>query len=345
MIKRILIIGLGSIGKRHLRLARELNPEADIRVLRHQKCLYDPEHSNGCFFSIEQALVFNPQLAVIASPASVHLAQAQSFAEIRTHLLIEKPLSISTEGIEHLIETCRKNKIVLLIGYNLRYLPSLNKFRDLVRENIIGKVFSVRSEVGQYLPSWRPGSDYKESVSAKSDLGGGALLELSHEVDYLRWIFGEVDWVNASISKQSNLEIDVEDTAHLILGFASLSNNEKQLIGSLNIDFIRHDKIRLCTVIGEKGTLRWNGTVGKVELFEINEKVWREVYRYEQQRDDTYRLEWEHFLDCIENKKRPTVDGFDGLNVLNIIDAARKSSKYNKQHKVFLNKEMGSDFE
>ena len=343
MIKRILIIGLGSIGKRHLRIARELNPEADIRVLRHQKCSYTPEYSDGCFFSIEQALVFKPQLAVIANPANFHMGKAQPLAEIGTHLLIEKPLSISTDGIEQLIETCRKNKIVLLVGYNLRYLPSLKKFRDLLREKIIGKIFSVRGEIGQYLPTWRPDTNYKESVSARRDLGGGVLLELSHEIDYMRWIFGEVDWVKASLSKQSNLEVNVEDTAHLILGFDSLSNNENQLIGSLNIDFIRHDKTRLCTVIGETGTLRWNGVTEKVELFEINSKEWCELYQYEQHRDDTYILEWKHFLDCVENQQTPIINGIDGLKVLNIINAARQASKYKKQCKVLESKDEGSN--
>ena len=128
MINRILIVGLGSIGSRHLRLARELLPKADIRVLRHQASSEVPEFSNGCFSSIDKAIAFAPQIAVIASPATFHLATAQTLAEARVHLLIEKPLSASLDGVEQLLETCQKHGTVLLTGYNLRFLPSPQRF-------------------------------------------------------------------------------------------------------------------------------------------------------------------------------------------------------------------------
>ena len=104
----------------------------------------------------------------------------------------------------------KKAKTVLAIGYNLRFLSSLQKFKSILDDKIIGDVWSVRSEVGQFLPSWRPNSDYRKGVSAQYALGGGVLLELSHDIDYLRWIFGEVAWVQAVLAQQSDLEIDVE---------------------------------------------------------------------------------------------------------------------------------------
>lgn len=325
LINRILIVGLGSIGKRHLCLARELLPNADIQVLRHQKCDSIPEHANGCFSSLERAVNFAPQIAVIASPATHHVAVAQALAEVGVHLLIEKPLSATSDGVLQLLETCREQKIVLLTGYNLRFLSSLQQFRNLLGESVIGRVLSVRCEIGQYLPSWRPDSDYRHGVSARQELGGGALLELSHELDYLRWIFGDVEWVKATLSLQSSLEIDVEDTAHLTLGFASAPNGNK-LIGTVNLDFIRHDTTRLCTAIGEKGSLRWNGLTGVVELFEAGAKEWREIFRHQHQRDDSYLSEWHNFINCVSEHKTPLITGEDGLKVLQIIEAARKSS-------------------
>ena len=104
MIDRILIVGLGSIGKRHLRLARELLPKADIRVLRHQASSEIPELSNGCFSSIDKAIAFAPQIAVIASPAPFHIPTAQALAEVGVQLLIEKPLSASLDGVTQLLE-------------------------------------------------------------------------------------------------------------------------------------------------------------------------------------------------------------------------------------------------
>lgn len=333
MIDRILIVGLGSIGKRHLRLARELFPQADIRVLRHQESTLIPEYSNGCFSDIGQAVEFAPHIAVIANPAPFHIASAQRLADAGVHLLIEKPIAACVDGVARLLDSVRERGTTLLTGYNLRFLPSLQKFRDLLQAKEIGNVWSVRCEIGQYLPSWRPDTDYRQNVSARHELGGGALLELSHEIDYLRWIFGEVRNVNAKISRQSTLDIDVEDTAHLILGFAIRADGS-QLISTLNMDFIRHDTTRLCTAIGEKGSLRWNGLTGAVEKFDVGAKEWRELFRHQHQRDDSYLAEWQHFLTCIKEQKVPLISGEDGLRVLQIIEAARAASQTGSQVQV-----------
>jgi predicted dehydrogenase len=330
LINRILIVGIGSIGTRHLKIARNLFAEADIRVLRHQVCLSIPEYADGCFSIIDEAIAFLPQIAVIASPAPFHVTVAQQLARKSVHLLIEKPLSSSIDGVARLIETCHKQGTVLLTGYNLRFLPSLQQFRNLLLDDTIGRVLSVRCEIGQYLPSWRPDIDYRQSVSAHRKLGGGVLLELSHELDYLRWIFGEVEWVNATLSHQSTLEIDVEDTAHLLLGFVP-ADDSYQLIGTVNLDFIRHDTTRSCIAIGENGTLRWNGLTGTVELYEAGAKEWCERFRHQHQRDDSYQAEWYNFIDCVSEHKTPLVTGVDGLKVLQIIEAARNSASSGRQ--------------
>ena len=325
LINRVLIVALGSIGQRHLRLSRALLPNADIRVLRHQATSGVPEYSNGCFSSLDEAISFAPQVAAIASPAPFHIHAAQALAEVGVHLLIEKPLSASLEGVAELLDTCRKKGTVLLTGYNLRYLPSLQRFRHLLSEGVIGKVLSIRCEIGQYLPSWRQASDYRQSVSARRELGGGVLLELSHELDYLRWIFGEIDWVKATLSRQSDLEIDVEDTAHLTFGFMPAVDGH-QLIGAVNLDFIRHDTTRLCTAIGQKGSLRWNGLTGGVALYEAGAIDWRELFSHPHQRDDSYIAEWQDFVSCVTEHKTPLIAGEDGLKVLQIIEAARVSA-------------------
>lgn len=326
MSDRVLVVGLGSIGTRHLRVARELLPSAAIAVLRHRECTSIPEHADACFSDLDQAIDFAPDIAVIASPATFHVSAAQALAQAGADLLVEKPLAGSCDGVMHLIETCREKGAVLLVGYNLRYLPSLQRFRNLIREGSVGKVISVRCEIGQYLPSWRPGTDYRQGVTARRDMGGGVLLELSHELDYLRWIFGDIDWVQSYVSRQSSLEVDVEDTAHLILGFASWADG-RRLVGTVNMDFVRHDATRACTAIGEKGSLRWNGITGAVDCFGADTKEWQEVFRHPHQRDDSYRAEWQHFLDCAERRATPLVTGEDGLEVLQLIDAARLASE------------------
>lgn len=326
MLERLLIVGLGSIGTRHARLVRELVPGLKIVVLRHRNCRDMNEPGiDYCVTSLDEALRFRPQAAVIANPARLHLNAALPLANAGVHLLVEKPISSTTQGVSELIDVCKAQGITLMTGYNLRFLPSLQRFRELLEEKRVGRVLSVRAEIGQFLPSWRPDSDYRQSVSAKAALGGGVLLELSHEIDYLRWLLGEVEWVSAIQRKQSGLEIDVEDTAHLVLGFAHEAG-AVPVIATLNMDFIRHDTTRTCTVIGVAGSLRWNALVGTVDIFEQGGNAWQTLFAHKYQMDDTYLAEWRHFLSCISDGGAPLVSGEDGLAVLQIIKASRESS-------------------
>jgi len=322
---RVLIVGQGSIGKRHLGVARDLLPDADIRVLRHQPAEIAPDLANGCFANIADAVAFAPNISVIAWPATHHIEIAQQLAAIGTHLLIEKPLSVDRYGVDALIQTCRAQQQVCMVGYNLRYMDSLERFRQEVQSGRVGRILSVRSEIGQYLPDWRPGTDYSQGVSARQDLGGGALLELSHEIDYLRWIFGEVDWVHAAMCRHSDLKISVEDTVYLTLGFVSQSSGS-QLVASLNLDFIRRDPVRTCHAIGADGTLRWTAWEGLVELYDPDQAAWVTLYKQGTVRD-SYHVEWRDFLHCVESGEQPLVTLEDGNKALDIIVAARQSSE------------------
>ncbi len=323
MIDRVLIVGLGSIGQRHLNLARDQFPDADIRILRHEVHEDVPPHANGCFSKIEEALTFLPQLAVIASPAPFHAAVAEALANVGCNLLIEKPLADTWRAAISLAKQAETCKQVFLIGYNLRYLPSLQRFRQAYNDGLIGRALSVRCEIGQYLPSWRPSIDYRRSVSARRELGGGVLLELSHELDYLYWLFGQVQWVRATLARQSELDIDVEDTAHLILGFAELG---RPLIAALTLDFIRHDTTRQCTIVGEMGSLRWNAISGNVEHYPVGASAWQSLFLQVPERNQSYLAEWQHMVACIEGQAQPLVTVHDGLHILKIIEAAHRSS-------------------
>ena len=327
MIDRVLIVGHGSIGQRHLRIVRQNLPQADIRVLRHRPGSGVPELANGVYHDLADACAFAPQVAIIANPAPFHLHAAAALVAVGSHLLIEKPLSHDLAGVEALLQQAQTQGVVLQVGYNLRFLPSLSRFRDLVHQGEIGRVLSVRCEIGQYLPTWRPDSDYRQGVSAQASLGGGVLLELSHELDYLRWIFGEVDWVRAYLGRHSQLEIDVEDLAHLTLGFSPGSAFEAASgpVAALSLDFLRHDPTRLCTALGERGSLRWNGLTGTVELYPAGGDHWQLVYHHPHQRDDSYQAQWAHFVACVHSSRSPLVSGEDGYAVLKMITAARSA--------------------
>jgi predicted dehydrogenase len=335
MIKRVLIVGFGSIGQRHLKLVREFLPLADIKILRHK---YDPNLPFGvsaCLSSIEEAIAFAPQIAVLANPAPWHMPVGVALSEIGCHLLVEKPLADRSASAQKLIQACRDAKCILQVGYNLRFLPSLCYFKKALDERLIGDIFSIRCEVGQYLPAWRNGKDYRESVSAQQKMGGGVLLELSHELDYLLWCFGAVKWVSAVLSQQSNLEIDVEDYAHLTLGFEP--KGKRSTIASLNLDFFRLDTKRTCYVIGERGTLQWDGVSQHVALH--NTAVGKEIlFAATPDRDESYRAQFQYFLNRVAIGYSLDSSVQDALEVMRVIGAALKSHAA-QASKVFIKNE------
>ena len=327
MTRRVLIVGYGSIGQRHLRIVRESLPQADLRVLRRTDDGEAVQRADGCFTSLDQALAFKPQVTIIASPSPFHIDTALVLARQGCHLLVEKPLSDTTERVPLLLAAARQQGIVLQVGYNLRFQPSLLDFRQQVQSGRVGRILSVRCETGQHLEAWRPGTDYRVGVSARRELGGGVLLELSHELDYLRWIFGEALWVSAWTGKQSLLEIDVEDTAHLLLGLADKAqpSGTSSTVVALTLDFLRRDAVRRCTAVGDTGSLVWDGILGTVQLYTLA-GGWQLVFQKPPERDQTYREQWRHFLNCVDSGASSLASGYEGLAVLDLIQAARRSA-------------------
>ncbi len=324
--ERVLIVGFGSIGQRHLRVVREALPAADIRVLRRSITTAPIEGVRAVYTQMQDALEFAPQMAVIASPASEHLRAATALVEQGCHVLIEKPLCLPDDEDANLINACKhKPGVVVQVGYNLRQLSSLGRFRQLIRENALGKVLSVRCEVGQYLPGWRPGRDYRSSASAQRALGGGVLMELSHELDYLQWIFGRCEWVSAYLGRHSALEIDVEDTAQLWLGHASTDGNSGA-VTALCMDFYRHDTTRRCTAICERGSLAWDALSGQIELRNAGSDAGELVLQANPHRDETYVLQWQNFMQAVVGSGETAVGLSDARAVMALIRAAHQSA-------------------
>ncbi|MDB3994438.1 Gfo/Idh/MocA family oxidoreductase [Gammaproteobacteria bacterium] len=321
-VQKILLIGLGSIGQRHARLLKELFPEIDLIALTSKKEHHLQSGIDYLVNNLEEAIAMNPQAAIICNPASEHLSTAIPLAKKGIHLLIEKPVSNKLQHTNKLLKIVEEKKIKVLIGYNLRFLESMQIFKNEISKKNLGTIYSIRSEVGQDLQTWRPGSDYKDAVSAKKKLGGGVLLELSHEIDYLTWIFGRIDWVYGYIDQVSKLKIDVEDLAQVLLKFTP--NSHHNLVANVTLDFIRKDRSRNCTVIGEKGTLMWDGILNEVNLYKNGS--WNNIYRLKLDPDSSYKAELNHFIDCIERNRPPVSSLSSAIECLKIIDNIVKSS-------------------
>ena len=320
---RYLVVGLGSIGMRHLRNLRAIAPDSEIAALRLHGSIDDvtPDGCDFQFTSMDQVRRFAPYAAIVAGPASTHLDIATQLIGMGVHVFVEKPLADKVLGVAALVTEARERGVVLMTGYSLRFMPSLVEARSRILSGEIGNILSVRAEVGQYLPSWRPGTDYRKSVSAQLTLGGGVLLELSHEIDYIYWCFGMPDNVFCTGGKYSSLDVDVEDLAEILLMY-----NTPRCIISIHLDFLQRGVSRQCRFIGSGGTLIWDGVADRIEMdFGQGDGRNSVTGPFMIDRNEMYVDELRHFLGCIALGQPPLIDGHQGYEVLLIVDAARRS--------------------
>ncbi len=324
---RALIVGLGSIGRRHLKNLKALVPSAQVGVLRlhsRQKDIGDMAALADAVFTDEQEAVdFHPDMVIIANPAPSHMAIALTFARAGAHIFCEKPLSVTLTDIDPVIDECRRKNLVFMTGYVMRFSKSLKQLKQCIEDGLIGKVLYMRAEVGKSLDSWRPGQDYRKSISASRELGGGVLFELSHELDYMRWLGGEVKMLQAWVGKVSDLQMDTEDLSEVQMTLDS------GVLASVHVDMIDHASHRGCRVVGSKGTLVWNfdGKSHHVRSFTVQEGAWRNILSVVHEPDEMYLEQFRHFLQCINEQRRPCVDGEAGRRVVEIILAAKQSAE------------------
>lgn len=319
---RFVVVGYGSIGARHLKNLRTLFPDAQIALLRRP--VSAPRHIMGVdhvFTDMTQAINYAPDAAVIACPAPWHMPTAIRLARAGVHLFIEKPIAMDCSSARALIAECNSRSLVISVGYDLRFDPMLVKFRDLINAGAIGDVYSVRIEVGQYLPDWRPNTDYRQGVSAKAELGGGVLLELSHEFDYLQWIFGVPTRVMSLGGRSGQLDIDVEDIAEIIIEYGQTGP-----WASIHLDMLQQKPYRQCRVVGTLGSIVWDGIARRVELSESKYSA-PLVLQNEAEANGNmaYLAELKNFVSSIKGQEVPACNGEDAIKALAIALAARQS--------------------
>src|SRR5215813_14013166 len=181
---RFLVIGTGSIGSRHCR---------NLASLGHAVLAWDADRGRLCEAgaipgvvtagSLEEALTANPDAALICAPPASHAALAHRVLDAGLHLFIEKPICATQDDAVPLIEEAERRGRLLAVGFNLRFLPSLRRVKEMLDDKRVGKVLAVRAEFGSYLPDWRPGRDYRENYAVRAAEGGGILLDGIHELD------------------------------------------------------------------------------------------------------------------------------------------------------------------
>lgn len=244
---RSLVVGFGSAGQRHSRLLEDLGHE--IVVVSEQEHVPYPR-----FASVEEAILrHQPQYVVIASPTTRHAANFASVCSTGFigSMLIEKPL------FNRYLENPTIDRPRTFVGYNLRFLAALQHIRNLVSGE---RVLSANLYDAQYLPDWRPHRDYRETSSARADLGGGVLRDLSHEIDLAHYLFGNPQSVNARIGSSRTLEIDTEDSVDAILEMAD------GLVVTLHLSYLDRQPRRSIEIQTLKNSIYCNLLTGEVTV-------------------------------------------------------------------------------
>ena len=319
---KFLIAGYGSIGKRHLENIMS-NNNSEIIVYSKRKDLSNLTKKNiKIFNSLEKCLAEKPNIGFITNETVHHVPVSKKLANAGLDLFIEKPLSNSTKSISELVKLTKTKKLVTLMGCNLRFHECIKKIKSLIEQEKIGKIISVQVECGTYLPDWHPNEDYSKGYSARDDLGGGVVLTCIHEIDYLYWFFGEVKEVFSFTGKFSNLKIKSDDLSAIIMKFR---NN---VIAEIHLDYFQKPETRSCKIIGTKGTIVWNSSDNQVKLYNLKNNKWSTKLKIKNyKKNDMYKKELSHFINCIKQKKKSLNDISQGQYVLKIALGIIKSSK------------------
>lgn len=341
-MQQVVVVGTGSAGRRHAAMLRRVLPDARITAVRRP----DSDSSTEPFTplgatvvsSLDEAVAGGVDLGVVASPAPMHREAGVALLDAGAHVLIEKPLAANLADGEALARAAGAAGRPLLVGYHLRFGDTLRTVRRRIAvDDAIGQPRTFRFEVGQHLDQWRPGTDPRRSVSARDELGGGVLLELSHELDAVRDVLGEAVVVESAHLRRDGAPTDgrVETVADLELYMHDSLN------GTVHLDMVAPEPFRRWSVVGDRGTIHADVLTGRVELHRGSTvEVLTESVAGE--RDLAEERLIRHLVELATTRARPRCTAEDGLAVLAMVDAARRSARLGGPVDVYPTAEMSS---
>jgi spore coat polysaccharide biosynthesis protein SpsF (cytidylyltransferase family)/predicted dehydrogenase len=315
---KILVVGTGSIGRRHLRNLKSIG----ISELVVVEPIAERAHAAATEFgalaveTIAAALEQSPQAAVIATPTALHIAQATELARAGCHLFIEKPLGSSIEGVERLMDEVERRRVQAMVGCNFRFDETYARIKKALDERELGGVYAAQLYYGQHLATWRPHDDYRKVYSSQRSEGGGILLDAVHEIDLATWWFGAPRRVLSITRRTGALEGDVEDVADLLVEFrsgvtAAIHLNSRDP-GYRRRASVSGDDAVIEADFGERSvTVRRRGAPPEALAFKSTDA------------NSMYVAEMRYFLDLVEGKVAPMSTLGDGLEVMKLALDAR----------------------
>jgi len=307
-------VGCGSIGRRHIRNFQSLGIKDFILCDTSEESLIAAAiglEAPVLTANFKNAILVEPHAAVICTPSSLHLEMACKLAERKAHILIEKPLSGTLEGISELEKIVDEKGVVAMMAMCYRFHPVFREVKALLAAGAVGKVYHVNYFGGHYLPDWHPKADYRVEYAARKTLGGGVILTSIHGLDNIRWLFGEVEETRAFVDKVSGLEMDVEDIATAIFRLKS------GVLVNWQTDFLQRANQHRMVIAGAKGTIRVDFLTGVIEIYQAETgKGDASTIGFEV--NEMYLAEARHFLECVAKKLVPEADVKDGHKTLRL---------------------------
>lgn len=296
---KIAFFGLGSIGKKHAQIISDhFNHELyayRTKKGQEQHNLKIKEHTN-----LKDLLNLEPDIAFITNPTFLHVETALTCAKRNIDLFIEKPLSHNLEKLSELEKEIKKRKLFTYVAYNLRFHPILQDLKKIISEN--KKPAYFKATCSSYLPNWRQNQDYTKSYSAKKEQGGGVLLDLSHEIDYITWIFGKIKTMEGICSKISNLKINSEDVVEAKITCRT------GIKGNVHLDYFSHLEERKIKVYFNDRYME--GDLLNNSLLRIDKKGKMEIKNYKIKKDETYINQLKYFFEQYKRRNYDIMNNF-----------------------------------
>jgi len=306
LVDKILFVGMGSIGCRHLKNIKEILPSVKIAALRSNKSNISNPHDNliDCtLYDIKDARKFKPDIVFITNPTSVHVETALEFIDQVKWMFIEKPVSDDLQKVQKLID--KYENTFIHVACPLRFHPALKYIKNYLEDST--RIINIKIVSGSYLPDWRPEQDYRETYCAKNELGGGVSLDLIHEIDYMRWIFGDIYQGYFGSAKISELEIDTEDISY---GVWKLKSG---VLCEIHLDYFRKIPQRYMEIITKEAVI----TVDLINsMITIDDGKNTEKIEFDFDRNDMYVKEMQYFLECISEGKKSFNDLYFAVDTL-----------------------------
>ena len=323
MAPHILIIGSGSVGKRHARNLAALGCRiscVDPRAERRAELAAETPVVGS--YATEEAAMRAGGLdgVVVASPTAYHPANTVAALEAKLPVLLEKPVAKSAAEAKIMLQAEQTAGVPVLLGYTWRWWPPLKRVRELLDGSAVGKLRHVQFHMSAHLADWHPWEPYQEFFMASAAQGGGALLDESHWIDLMVWLFGRPQQLIGRVEKISDLEIDVDDNVDVLALF------ENGLRVSLHLDLYGRPHEKFIRFIGEGGTLIWSADPNRIAIGREGAQKWEEE-TFDCERNDMFVAVAREFLEVIVGHTQPSCTLAQGMGVMELIEAIRTSSK------------------